>query len=49
VQLPSGGRKIELAFDDPAYERGKLITIFALLLTAVMIGAGIFRERREIA
>ena len=49
VQLPTGGRKVELTFDDPAYERGKVITIIALVLTALMIGAGVFRERRAIA
>ena len=49
VQLPTGGRKVELTFDDPAYERGKVITMFALMLTVLMIGAGIYRERRAIA
>lgn len=49
VQLPEGGRKIELSFDDPAYARGKMITIFALLLTALLIGAGIITERKAIA
>jgi hypothetical protein len=49
VQLPAGGRKVELRFDDPAYERGKVITILALVLTALMIGAGIFLERKAIA
>jgi hypothetical protein len=49
VQLPQGGRKIELSFQDPAYERGKVITMLALVLTLLMIGAGVFRERRTIA
>lgn len=49
VQLPSGGRKVDLVFDDPAYERGKVITIFALVLTALMIGAGVYREKTAIA
>lgn len=49
VQLPQGGRKVDLTFDDPAYERGKLITMFALVLTLLMIGAGVYRERRSIA
>ena len=48
VQLPQGGRKIELSFDDPAYERGKMITLLALLLTGLMIAGGIFTERRAI-
>ncbi len=49
VQLPQGGRKIELSFEDPAYERGKVSSMLALVLTLLMIGAGIFRERRAIA
>jgi hypothetical protein len=49
VQLPEGGKKIELSFDDPAYARGKMITIFALVLTALLIGAGIITERKAIA
>ena len=49
VQLPQGGRKVELSFNDPAYDRGKVITLLALALTVVMIGGGIFLERRAIA
>jgi hypothetical protein len=49
VQLPQGGRKVELTFDSPTYERGKLITLFALGLTALLIIGGIFRERKAIA
>ncbi len=49
VQLPEGARRIELGFEDPAYERGKLVTQIALVLTAVLIGWGIFTERKAIA
>jgi hypothetical protein len=49
VQLPEGGRKIELSFHDPAYARGKVITLLALALTALLIVAGIFTERKAIA
>ena len=49
VQLPQGGRKVELSFNDPAYDRGKVITLLALALAVVMIGGGIFVERRAIA
>ena len=49
VQLPEGARKIELSFDDPAYERGKRVTQVALALTLVLIGWGIFTERKAIA
>ncbi|MEO5589906.1 MAG: YfhO family protein, partial [Gemmatimonadaceae bacterium] len=46
VQLPEGGKKVELRFDDPAYETGKLITIVAIMLTLLLIAAGMFLERR---
>jgi hypothetical protein len=49
VQLPEGGRRVDLSFNDPAYNRGKVITLLALALTVVMIGGGIFVERRAIA
>ena len=49
VQLPTGGRKIDLTFEDPAYKQGKIITILALILTAVLIAGGIFTERRTVA
>ncbi|HEX2723178.1 MAG TPA: hypothetical protein VHM24_09680 [Gemmatimonadaceae bacterium] len=45
VQLPEGGRKIELSFDDAAYGQGKLVTLIALALTAVMVAFGVFMER----
>ena len=48
VQLPEGGRKIELSFDDPAYEQGKIVTLIALTLTLMLIGGGIFMERKRI-
>ena len=49
VQLPAGGRKVDLSFRDPAYNRGKAVTLLALALTMVMIGGGIFLERRAVA
>jgi hypothetical protein len=49
VQLPTGGRKIDLTFEDPAYKQGKIITILALILTMVLIAGGIFTERRTVA
>lgn len=48
VELPEGGRKIELSFRDVAYEQGKLITILALLAAAGLIAGGILRERKAI-
>jgi uncharacterized membrane protein YfhO len=49
VPLPEGARKVELAFDSPTYERGKLITLLALGITLVLITAGIITERKAIA
>lgn len=49
VQLPAGARTVDLTFSDPAYARGKIITIIALLLTAVLIAGGIITERRTFA
>lgn len=49
VALPEGGRTVELTFRDAAYERGKLITLFALALAGALTVAGILRERKAIA
>jgi hypothetical protein len=49
VQMPEGGKKVELFFDDDAYEKGKIFTLLALLITVLMIGFGIVRERRAVA
>ena len=48
VQLPEGARKIELLFDDPAYEQGKVITLLALALVLVLIAGGTVMEKRKI-
>jgi hypothetical protein len=48
VQLPEGGRRIELRFASATYERGKLITLIALVLTAALITGGVFMERKAI-
>jgi hypothetical protein len=49
VQLPEGAKKVELFFDDRAYEKGKIFTLLSLLITALMIGFGVVRERRAVA
>ena len=46
VQLPAGAKEVSLHFDDAAYERGKLITLLALLGCAVLIVLGIMSGRR---
>ncbi|HXG71049.1 MAG TPA: YfhO family protein [Gemmatimonadaceae bacterium] len=49
VELPAGARKVELAFRSAPYERGKAITLFALAIGAVALGAGLWLDRRAIA
>lgn len=40
VELPAGARKIELRFSSPPYEKGKSVTIAALLLALAWWAAG---------
>lgn len=47
IALPAGARRVELRFSDPVYERGRLITSIALVLTLVAIAAGVIVERRR--
>ena len=49
VELPSGARSIQLDFTSPAYERGKVITWIAILFGFLMLGAGVWRDRRVLA
>jgi len=49
VELPEGVRTVELHFTSPAYERGKLITWLAIVIGFLMLGAGIWRDRRVLA
>jgi len=47
VQLPEGGRRVELRFDDPRYETGKRVTMIALAATLLAIAAGVVADRRR--
>jgi hypothetical protein len=49
VELPAGARSIALTFTSPAYEKGKAITWIAIAMGIVMLGAGLWRDRRRIA
>ncbi len=49
VELPPGGRSVELNFTSPTYERGKVITWLAMALGFLMLGTGIWRDRRRLA
>jgi hypothetical protein len=49
VELPTGARSIELNFTSPTYEKGKVITWVAIALGFLMLGAGVWRDRRRLA
>ena len=49
VELPAGARNIALLFTSPAYQKGKVVTWFAILLGLLMLGAGVWRDRRSLA
>jgi hypothetical protein len=49
VELPQGARGVELVFTSPSYERGKTITWIAIAIGVLMLGAGIWRDRRRFA
>lgn len=46
VELPQGARTVQLVFDSPTYERGKVITLLALLVAlGWFIVAAVFQRR----
>jgi Bacterial membrane protein YfhO len=49
VELPQGARSVELIFTSPTYEKGKMITWVAIALGFLMLGTGIWRDRRRLA
>jgi hypothetical protein len=49
VQLPEGATDIDLSFTSPAYQKGKLITLIALAVAVLLIGAGVVAERKNVA
>jgi len=48
VELPPGGRTVELTFESPSYERGKTITWIAIAIAIVALAAGLWRDRRRV-
>jgi hypothetical protein len=46
VQLPAGAKRVSLRFDDPAYERGKVISVFAIVVSFALIVFGVVTTRR---
>jgi hypothetical protein len=47
VALPAGSRSVELRFTDAAYEKGKVVTLVALFLAAVLWIGGWVADRRS--
>ena len=47
VELPAGARDVELTYGSATYERGRAITIVALLVAIVAVIAGVVLERRR--
>jgi hypothetical protein len=47
VPLPAGATKVSLDFHDPAYQKGKVVTLLAVFLAILATAAGLFTERRR--
>jgi hypothetical protein len=47
VALPAGARSIQLRFEDAAYEKGKRLTLIAILAALVLLGIGVVADRRR--
>jgi hypothetical protein len=47
VPLKAGARKIELRFTDAAFEKGKVVTLVALLLSVILAAGGMLMERKR--
>ena len=49
IELPVGARSVQLDFTSPAYQKGKTITWFGIVLGFLMLAAGVWRDRRLLA
>jgi len=49
VALPAGAKSVQLRFDDPAFEKGKTLTLVALAAALLLWGAGFAVSRRQTA
>ncbi len=47
VELPAGAREVDLTYGSATYERGRAITVVALLLAVVAVAAGVVLERKR--
>jgi hypothetical protein len=48
IPLPAGATKVSLDFHDPAYATGKMVTMVAVLLALLALGAGLLLDRRRV-
>ena len=46
VDLPPGAKEVQLTFDSPTYAKGKLVSLVALLIAALMIAAPLVLGRK---
>ena len=49
VALPAGAKSVQLRFDDPAYEKGKTLTLVAIALAIALWGVGLAVDKRRTA
>jgi hypothetical protein len=49
VPLPAGAKHVELWFHDDAVDKGKIVTMLAVLAALAALGAGIVTDRRRLA
>lgn len=47
VALPAGTKAVQLRFTDAAYLKGRRVTLIALVIALVLLGIGIFTDRRR--
>jgi uncharacterized membrane protein YfhO len=48
IPLPAGATRVSLDFHDAAYAKGKTVTIVAVLLALLALGAGLLVDRRRV-
>jgi hypothetical protein len=49
LPLPAGATRVSMDFHDPAYAKGKTVTVVAILLALLALGAGLLLDRRRVA
>jgi hypothetical protein len=49
LELPAGARQVELTFDDPAFHRGRAVTLGAVAVALLLLVGGIAWDRRRLS